>query len=309
MRLPHVLTFIGLGILGCGPGGDSSPGPAPSGSSGARPIVGVSLLTKTHEFYQEMQKAMEEAAAKAGLDLRVQSGENDVQRQTSQVDTFLVQKAAAIVLCPASTEAISGAIRKANEKKVPVFTADIRGSGGDIVCHVASDNVQGGRLIGKYLADAIGGKGEVAIIDFPEVTSVIDRVKGFREAIAAYPGIKEVAAQSAQGQRDKAQQVMQTILKGHPDLNGVFGINDDSALGALSALQSAGKTDVKVVGFDATTEARKAIQSGGPLIGDAAQDPRQIGRVVIETVAKHLKGESVPKEIPIPTFVVDKSSK
>lgn len=306
LPLLAALAFAGCGKTDSGPaaGGPSAP---PSGAK--KTVIGVTLLTRAHIFYQDLEKGLQEAAGKAGIELRVQAAEFDPQTQSSQVDNFIVQKVDALVICPANSEGSGGPIRKANQAGIPVFTADIRGTGGAIVCHIASDNVQGGRLIGEYLAKAIGEAGEVAIIDHPEVTSVQDRTKGFREAIAKFPGVKIVDDQAGLGQRDKAQQVMQNMLQAHPNLKGVFGINDDSALGALAALKSAGKTDVKVVGFDATPEAAEAIRAGTALVADAAQSPMEIGRVTIETIAKHLKGEKVPAEIPIPTRVVDKNSK
>jgi ribose transport system substrate-binding protein len=102
--------------------------------------------------------------------------------------------------------------------------------------------------------------------------------------------------------------VMEDMLQAHRDLKGVFGINDDSALGATAVLEAAGRTDVVVVGFDATPEAVAAIKKGGPLKADIAQDPTRIGRTVIELVDRHLKGESVPALVPVDVRVVDAAS-
>jgi len=102
--------------------------------------------------------------------------------------------------------------------------------------------------------------------------------------------------------------VMEDMLQAHPELKGVFGINDDSALGAVSVLEAAGRKDIVVVGFDATAQAVAAIRAGGPLKADIAQFPERIGRTVIELVDRHLKGERVPSLVPVDVAVVDAAS-
>ena len=150
-----------------------------------------------------------------------------------------------------------------------------------------------------------GGMIEVIIIDHPTVTSVQDRVRGFEQELAKYPDLKIVARPAGEGKRTKAQDVMESMLGAHPNVRAVFGINDDSALGALAAIQQAGRKDIVVVGYDATTEARDAILKGTPLKADVIQYPKDIGRITIETVAKHLRGEEVLPQIPVPVGIVD----
>jgi ribose transport system substrate-binding protein len=289
------------------PASSSTPPPGGEPSAGRGRVIGVSLLTKTHPFYKDLEGGLQEAAGRLGCVLKVQSAEFDTATQTSQVENFVTQRVDAIVVCPVDSEAIGGAIKRANEARIPVFTADIRSMQGDIVCHIASDNVQGGFLIGDYLASkALKGKGKVAVLDHPVVTSVQDRVKGFEDALKKHPDIKIVAKLPAGGVRDQAATTMENILQAHPDLNAVFGINDNSALGAISVLQARGRKDVIVVGFDADPEGREAIRKGD-LLADAIQYPGKIGRTTIETVIKHLQGQTVPKEIPIETGVLDKA--
>ena len=135
-----------------------------------------------------------------------------------------------------------------------------------------------------------------------------DRTRGFEEAPEQFPGMRIVGRPAADGQRARAMAVMEDMLQTHRDLKGVFAINDDSALGAASVLQAAGRTDIVVVGFDATDEAQDAIRAGGPLKADIAQSPREIGRTVIELVARHLAGRSVPPVVPVEVSVVDAST-
>src|SRR5262249_40565227 len=157
-----------------------------------------------------------------------------------------------------------------------------------------SDNKQGGRLIAAKLIKLLNGKGSVAIIGYPEVTSVADRVAGFREEIAkSAPGIHIVEEQSARGERAEANKIAANLLLKHGKaLNAIFGINDNTALGAQAAAEQAGRTDLIIVGYDGAKEAQDSIRDPKKLLkADAVQYPDQIGKTTIETVAKYLKGD------------------
>jgi ribose transport system substrate-binding protein len=274
-----------------------------------RPQIGVTLLTEAHVFYQDLQKGMRAAADSLGMDLHVVAGEWDLARQTSQVENFITQKMNAIIVAPVDSRGIVSAIEEANRAGIPVFTVDIAAAGGHVTSHIASDNEQGGRLVGEYLATLLGGKGNIAILDQPTLASVIDRVRGFREALARYPGIHIVAAPAVErGLRDVAKNKTDNLLQSHPELNAIFGSNDDCALGALASVRAAGRSNIIIVGFDATPEARAAISGGGPLKADAIQHPEVIGRRAIETVYRALHGDSVPPFVGIPVGIVDQDS-
>jgi ribose transport system substrate-binding protein len=265
-------------------------------------VIGVSLLTRTHPFYQDLEAGLRETANAAGYELLVTAGEFDVAKQKDQIHDFIVRKVNAIIVCPCDSRSIGTAIKAANDAGIPVFTADIAclAEGVKVVSHVASDNVAGGRLAAQAIADAIGGSGKVAIIDHPEVESVIQRVRGFEEEIAKFEGITVVAKLSGHGVKDQAFRTAEDVLQAHPDLQAIFGINDDSALGALAAIEKAGKTDkVKVVGFDAVPEARKAIKEG-KIFADVVQQPKAIGQKTIETISAYFSGSEVPPAILIP---------
>jgi ribose transport system substrate-binding protein len=276
--------------------------------AGKRPVVGVSLLTQTHAFYKDLEAGLREEAKVRGLEVVVTSCEMDPAKQASQVEDFVAQKVAAILVAPCDSAAIGANLAAAERAGIPVFTADIAARTGKIVSHVASDNVQGGRLAAQALAKAVGGRGQVLIIDHPTVASVQDRVRGFEEELKKHPEMTIVGRPSSDGQRAKAMALMEDMLQAHRDLKGVFGINDDSALGAASVLQAAGRTDVAVVGYDATPEAQKAILAGGPLRADVAQDPKKIGRTAVEMVARHLAGETVPALVPVEVGLFDRDT-
>ncbi len=298
------LLIVALALLAgaCSSGSSHAPGAAASGGKGAVRI-GVSIQDLEAQFYEDMVRGMREQAAKYGYSLAVVDANRDNARQQSQVEDFISQHDAAIILTPYDSQAIGSAIAEANRAGVPVFTADIASTSplGHVIAHVASDNVQGGYQAGLLMCAAVHGHGEIAIIDQPEVTSVQDRVRGFKQAIAQHcPAVRIVADVDAGGQRDKANSDMGDLLQAHPHLAGVFGINDDSALGALAAVQAAGLAGkIQIVGFDATPEARAAIAKGW-IYGDAIQHPEEIGKRVIEIVHAYLTGKHVPARVQIP---------
>lgn len=232
----------------------------------------------------------------------------DLPTQTTQIENFITQNVDALVVCPANSAGIAGAVRKANKAGIPVFTADIAAQGGEVVSHIASDNVQGGSLAGEYMAQELGGKGRVAIINCPEVQSVQDRVKGFKEAIEKYPEIKTVDDQSAEGKRDMAVTVAENLLQKHADLDGIFAINDSSALGALAAIEQAGRNEIVLIGYDGDPEARQKILAGSALKADAVQYPREIGKVTVDTISNHLEGMEVPEVVPVKVGIIDRKS-
>jgi len=269
--------------------------------------VGVSLLTMQHQFYQELRSGLEEAAKGFGHRLLIVSAEFDAARQANQIDEFIVQKVDAIVVCPCDSRSVGASIAAANQANIPVFTADIANLAplGKVVSHIASDNVQGGREAAKLMAAAIEHRGKVAILSHPEVASVSDRVKGFKDQVATEKDIQIAAELSADGKREKAVRVTEDLLQSHPDLRGIFGINDDTALGALAAVESAGKAgQIKIVGYDATPEARAKIAAGA-IYGDVIQNPKRIGELTIQSIQDHFSGRTPPAVVPVEvgTFV------
>ncbi|BDE05308.1 periplasmic sugar-binding protein of ABC transporter [Vulcanimicrobium alpinum] len=246
---------------------------------------------------------MKARAAKYGYTVNVVDAARDNAKQQSQVEDFISQKVAAIVLTPYDSQAIGSAIVEANKAGIPVFTADIANAAkdGKVVSHIASDNVQGGGQAGKLMCAGLPGHvGTIAIIDEPEVTSVQDRVKGFKAALKANcPNVTVVADIDGGGERAKASSVMDDILQSHKDLKGVFGINDDSALGASKSVSAAGlSSKIVIVGYDAQPEAQTAIKNG-TMYGDAIQHPDQIGAKTIDAIHDYFNGKTPPAKIAV----------
>lgn len=272
--------------------------------------IGVSLLTSQHQFYKDLAQGLQREADRYGYELFVHSADFDSTRQSNQIDEFIVQKMDAIVVCPADSNSVGATIAEANDAGIPVFTADIACTSplGKVVAHIASDNKQGGRLAARLLVEATGGKGKVVILSDPTRSSVTDRVLGFKEELAKHPGLVIADELSADGKRDKAAKVMEDLLQSHADLVGIFGINDDSALGALAAIEAAGKLgQISIVGYDATDEAREKIRTGA-IYGDVIQHPGKIGELTIQAIHDHFSGKTPPAVVPVEVGTFTKDS-
>ncbi len=306
-------VLMAVTVAACSKGNEKSTSATTTtagGGNGAK-TIGVSVQNREAQFYQDMENGMKSEAAKYGYHVNVVDANRDNSKQQSQVEDFISQKVAAIVLTPYDSQAIGSAISEANKANVPVFTADIANTAkqGIVVAHIASDNVQGGAQAGKLMCQAIPGKvGSIAIINEPEVTSVQDRVKGFRAAIKANcKNVTIVADVDGGGDRSRASSAMEDILQTHKDLRGVFGINDDSALGAATAIKSAGLGGkVVVIGYDATPEARDAIKTG-TMYGDAIQYPSQIGAKTIDAIHDYFNGKKPPSRVTVAVGTFTKS--
>jgi ribose transport system substrate-binding protein len=270
--------------------------------------IGVTLLTRGHLFYRDLEEGLKTAAAEKNYELIVTAADFDLGKQIAQIEDFIARKVDAIVVCPVDSKGVGPGIKKANEAGIPVFTADIAAHEGVVVSHIASDNIAGGRLAGEFLAKALNGKGTVAIINQPAITSVLDRVQGFREAIAKHPGITITADVNGQGVRDKSLEAASDVLQANPTLGGVFGINDDSALGALDAAMQFKRTNMIIVGYDATPPAVDAIMKGTALKADVIQHPMIIGATTVNAIADHFSGKQLPSTIPVEVGIADKEA-
>jgi len=302
-RLWAALALTALLATSCGKA------PTQEKPTASRPLVGVSLLTLANPFFKVMGDAMQAEGKARGYEVVITSAEMDPARQKDQVKDFISKKAAAIILSPADSRSVATSIQEANQAGIPVFTADIAclDKAVKVVSHIATDNYAGGKLAAEAMVEALGGKGKVAIIDHPEVESVILRTKGFREVMARHPNIRIVAQLPGGGMRDTALKTAQDILEKHPDLDGIFAINDPSALGAIAAIETAGRADrIKVVGFDGQPEAKQAIKDG-KMYADSIQYPDRIGKLALEAVARYFAGETVPPETLIPTGLYKKA--
>ena len=285
-----------------------------SGDAGDRntePVatIGVSVLTMTHPFFLDMVDELRKTAEANNFEVIVNSSEFDVAVQKNQISDFIVQQVDAMIICPADSRAIGTAIQEANMAGIPIFTADIAVlvEDAEVIAHIGIDNYEGGRMAGELALELLGGDGQIAIVDHPEVESVIQRTKGFmdvvNDALSQGQAVEVVSRLPGSGSMDKSFKATEDILQAHPEVDVIFGINDETALGAVAAIEKAGKSGaVQVIGFGGKEEALKAVREG-TLYADIITHPRQIGSRVIESIARYMEGEQVEAVELIPTQV------
>ncbi|HAI86110.1 MAG TPA: ribose ABC transporter substrate-binding protein RbsB [Firmicutes bacterium] len=269
-------------------------------ASAAAPKIGLAVSTLNNPFFVDLRDGALEEAKKVGLTITVADAQNDPNRQLSQVENFIEQGVSIILVNPCDSAAIVPAIKAANRAKIPVITVDRGADGGEVVCHIASDNVQGGEMAGEFLAKLIGYKGKVVELEgIPGTSAARDRGKGFNEVMKKYPDIKIVARQEAGFDRAKGMTVMENILQAQPQIDGIFCHNDEMALGALRAIEAAGRLSaIKIVGFDATDDAVKSVKDG-KMVATVAQKPRVMGSTAVATAKQVLDGAKVGAFIPV----------
>lgn len=279
-----------------------------SGSSGGKTKVGMSLSTLNNPFFVQMKDGAQAEAKKAGIDLTVTDAQNDASQQANQLQNFTSSGVSSIIVNPVDSDAVGPGVRSANKADIPVIAADRGVNKADAATLVASDNVAGGKLAADALADKLGGKGSIVILQGTAGTSASrERGAGFTEGLKAYPDIKVVAEQPADFDRTKGLDVMTNLVQSHPGITGVFAENDEMALGAVKALGSKAGKSVSVVGFDGTPDGLKAVEAG-TLYASVAQQPSELGRIAVQNAVKAAKGEKVEKTVKVPVKVVTREN-
>ena len=314
-RLWFVLS-IAIFCLGCAPSAEMTEATPTSeesagGGEALRGTIGVSLLTLRNPFFTVIGDNIKEEAARNGYEAMILDADQDVVKQGNQVKDFIVKNVSAIVLSPCQADSIGPVIREANDAGIPVFTVDIPCNLPDvkIACQIATDNFGGGEEAGRAMIEALGeAGGKVAILHFKQAESCRLRVAGFMKVINTHnessaAKVEVVAELEGGGAKDIGYKAGEDIMQVHPDLAGIFAINDPSALGAYAALEKAGKADqVVIVGFDGQPEGKQAIKDG-KIYADPIQFPDRMGVQVVQAIVRHSKGEVLEENILIPTML------
>ena len=293
-------------LAGCSKPSES-PASTPAGKG--RGTIGVSLLTLDNPFFKVIGDNISAEGMRRGYDAVVVSGDKDVAKQGNQIKDFIVKKVSAIVLSPCDSKAIIPVIQEANAAGIPVFTVDIPCNEPrvKIVTQVATDNFGGGREAALALIEALGeAGGKVAVLHFKQAESCLLRVQGFTEVINAHNAsgkakVQVVTELESGGAKDQGYKAAEDAIQAHPDLRGIFAINDPAALGARAALEKSGKAaQVVLVGFDGQPEGKQAIKDG-KIYADPIQFPAKMGVQIVDAIVRHSKGETLPPQMLIPT--------
>ncbi|MHC4335860.1 MAG: substrate-binding domain-containing protein [Planctomycetota bacterium] len=264
--------------------------------------IGVTCMDLTNPFFKLIANVMEKEAAKYGYEVVALSGQMDPAKQNNQLADFAAQGYDAVFLNPVDSKAVAEGVKKAYQAGIPVFTYDVQVQDEQakkmIRSHIGSDNYQGGRLAAESMIKVTGDNGKIAIIGYPEVSSCILRVRGFKDYLEEHESkLRIVTELSGKGNRPDGYTVATDILQAHPGIVGIFAINDPSALGAYAAVVKAGKTDqITIVGFDASPAGKQAVYEK-KLFDSPQQFPRKMAKGTVEAFIKYLNGEEVPKNI------------
>ncbi len=275
------------------------------GKSESKGKIGMTCMDLTNPFFKLIANVMSEEAEKYGYEFVALSGEMDAAKQNNQLADFAAQGYDAIFLNPANSRAAGEGVKKAAEVGIPVFTFDIQVTDEEanalLVSHIGSDNYQGGLLAAKSMMEATGDRGEIAILSYPEVTSCIYRADGFKDYLKENNSkLKIVTELSGKGNRNDGYAVATDLLQAHPNIVGIFAINDPSALGAHAAATKAGKLDqITIIGFDASPAGKQAVFEK-KLYDSPQQFPAKMALGTVEAFIKYLEGEEIPKDIFIP---------
>lgn len=280
-----------------------------TGSSEAKSQkIGLSLSTLNNPFFVQIRAGAQAEARKLGVDLTVTDAQNDASQQANQLQNFTSEGLGTIIVNPVDSDAVTPAAKAVNKSDIPLVAVDRSVNNATTAALVASDNVTGGKLAAKSLAEKLGGKGKIVILQGQAGTSASrERGSGFAEGLKAYPGIEVVAKQPADWDRTKGLDVMTNLLQANPDIDGVFAENDEMALGAIKALGSKAGTSVQIIGFDGTADGLKAVEAG-TLYASVAQQPTELGRIAVQNAVKAAEGDKVEKSVMVPVKVVTKEN-
>lgn len=268
-------------------------------------VVGMAISTLANPFFVTLADGAQDAADDLGVTVIVSDAQDDAQTEADNIQDFITQDVDVIVINPVDSDAAVAAVESANAAGIPVVTVDRGVEGGEVLAHIASDNVLGGQLAGEFLFAELGDEGEVAQMEgVPGTSAARDRGEGFALALDGADAIELATSVTANFSRDEGFSVAQDVLQANPDVAGIFAQNDEMALGAVEAADAAGVLeDLVIVGFDATDDALVAI-SEGRMAGTIAQLPFLMGQLGVQSAAAVAAGEDVDAEIPVEVELV-----
>lgn len=263
--------------------------------------IGVSFGQNVHPFFKAMQNGIENACKDYGIEkVSIQSADSSLEKQVTQIENLTTGGITALLVNPYDSEGVSVAIQNAIDAGVNVYSMDISISGAEPTYHVASDNKKIGELLAQKLDEMLGGEGKIAILVEPSVSSLKDRQEGFETYIAENTNIEIVAEQLGAIERTDALEAAETVLQAHSDIQAFIGINENSAMGIASAIQSAGLSDsgIIVTGVDSTEDVMNGIKDGYISYG-VAQNPYQMGYMSVQNAIKVANGVEVEPVIQL----------
>ncbi len=267
--------------------------------------IGIVLSNLDNPFFQAMNTGAQDEANKQDVILKVLDSKDSSSIELSKVKSLVDSGIDLLILNPTDSDSVYQSVRYANQKNIPVITVDRISTGGQIVCHITSNNVNGGQLAAQFMIENCNNVGDYAILRGIEGTSAsLNRGKGFQNYMNANSQMTQVSSLSASFDRNLGKNMMTKLLSVHPDLKAVFAENDEMALGAIEAIKNQ-NLDLLVIGFDGTPEALEAVKAG-TLDATIAQQPEQLGSEAIRHGISYLQGNKIPETVQVDVKLVTK---
>lgn len=305
--LATLLLSCSLFFVGCGAQGTAL---NPGNSSGPKTIkqIGLTVQAISNPFFVAMQQGAQAEAKKIGAQVILEDPNHDIGTQTNEIDDFIQKHVDLILLNAVDSAGIAPAVQRAVKAGIPVVAIDVGAQGG-VAATVESNNVQAGQLACQYIADRLKGQGNIAIADGPPVTSVQDRIKGCQQVLAKNPGLKVVARQVGNGDKDTGLQIGTNILTANPRLDAIFAINDQEAVGVMLAGQQAKRSNFFISSVDGSPDAVNALKGNTTFAATAAQSPFTMAQTAVQTGEKLVAGQKLSQaQVIIPVTLITRDN-
>jgi ribose transport system substrate-binding protein len=304
---------------GSGAVSSSAPGSAGAGgapvptamSGGTKPVIAIVSKGFQHQFWQAVKSGAESEAKKLGVTITFEgpASETEVESQIDMLTQAIAKKPNALGFAALDSKAAAPLLQQAKAANIPVIAFD-SGVDSDIPLTTAStDNKKAAAEAAKHMSDLVGGKGKVAMVIHDQTSaSGTQRRDGFAEWMKANsPGIQLLQPQYGAGDQAKSADITKSIIAANPDIAGIYGSNEGSAIGVIKGVQESGKTGIKIVGFDSGKAQIDAIKSG-LMAGAITQNPVGIGEKTVDAAVSALEGQKLPKIIDTGYFWYDKTN-
>ena len=267
-------------------------------------LVGLTLMFYDDPYFLDMRNTVKDYCDAQGWGFTEFDAASDAAAQSDAVENMIASGIDALVIAPVDSSAIVANIEKCNELNIPVICVDAGADGGELLSFVESDNYEAGVLCGEHLVEAIGGAGQICITNSPSGSAARDREEGFRDVLADYPDIEILDVQESASQT-KGMEIADTWAIAYPDIDGVFCIDDNSALGVSAAFSNAG-ISCPIVSVDGSATVTEDILSGGMHLGTVCTQPVLIAVKAMEALSAYLAGDtdSIEAHIQVPVFMV-----
>ena len=310
-----LLLILSMGLISCAKpaGGTPEDNPVPQEEEEEEEIVsykfGFSCISMENPYYETLEASIREAIEESGSTLISRDPKGDSTAQIQQIRDMIADVIQAIFLCPVDWEKIAPALTELKEADIEIINLDTQVQDREEVdAYVGSDNINAGVICGEKLIEAAPDGGQVVILECTTQNSIIDRINGFEETIAG-KGFEVVERSETGGKKDEAKTQMARILKEQDHITAVMCGNDQIALGALEAIEEAGRSEMMIYSVDGSPKLKQELAKDGSLVvGIAAQSPINIGKSAVTVALQIMNGERYEKETLEEVLFIDRSN-